>query len=195
MQQPNHLNNQAGEDKLTVFLTATLSSDDLMRELTGKPIQDRKDAILPGYDLVIQNIKQIPAGAQRLVRNSGWGDDFRSYNLTPGEGSIRGYKCIVTRDQWERLKDWDLVDFGWFTEKEVKIITDPETNQEERVLSIVMGEGQDYERKVDGYDFDPFLMPEEDTIKAAQRVRSEYDKRNGINPEGVALASSKELEV
>lgn len=38
----------------TVFLTALLMDDELITTLTGKPAQNREEAILEGYNLVVQ---------------------------------------------------------------------------------------------------------------------------------------------
>ncbi|MCL4418736.1 hypothetical protein M1146_01385 [Patescibacteria group bacterium] len=171
----------AEEKYIDVFLTALLSDDDLIRTLTGQAVQNREDAFLDGYNLVVQRLNQIPESAQKIIRGS-WGDNFESYNLAPGEGSIKGIKCKVTKDQWDRLKDWEFVEFGWFAPREAEV-RDPITGQVRKVMTMVMGEGQEYDRKVDGENFSPFLMPRERTLKIASIARQLYDERISRSPE------------
>ena len=109
------------EEKYTdVFLTALLSDGDLIRTLTGQAVREKEDALLDGYNLVVQRLDKIPESVQKIIRGS-WGDNFESYNLSPGEGSIKGIKCKVTQDQWDRLKDLEFVELGCFVPKEVEI--------------------------------------------------------------------------
>lgn len=170
------------QDLITVFLTALLSDSDLIQTLTGESYRDAEPSILDGYDLVIQKIDQIPETPQRIIRGT-WGEDFESYNLTPGLGSIKGIKCRITEDQWARLDDWEFGEFGWFVPKEVEV-RNPCTGKLERVMTIVMGEGQSFERKVDGFNFSPYLMPREKTLEVAEKARQIYNERYGIIPEG-----------
>lgn len=158
-----------------VFLTALLTDSDLIRILTGKEVQEKEEAVLDGYDLVIQRIDQVPTPAQAIMRES-WGDNFESYNLASGQGSIKGIACKVTEDQWDRLRDWEFEEFGWFVSREVGI-RNPNTGETKRVLTMVMGEGQQYDRKANGLDFAPFLMPKEKTLEVAAKARALYDKR------------------
>lgn len=176
------INDDLHQDSMIVFLTALLSDDELIQTLTGEPVRDKELAVLEGYDLVVQRLDQIPEIPQRIIRGS-WGDGFESYNLTPGSGHIRGIKCKVSQNQWNRLNDWEFGEFGWFVSKEVEI-KNLATGQREKVMTMVMGEGQSFDRKVDGDNFPPYLMPREKTLEVAVKARQLYDERNGIKPEG-----------
>ncbi len=165
-----------------VFLTAPLSNDELITELTGNPVSDREEAILEnGYDLVVQKLDQIPEPARKIIRGA-WGENFESYNLAPGNGPIKGIRCRITEDQWERLADWEFEEFGWFKPTDVEI-RNLVTGKVEKVKTMVMGDGQQFDRKVDGYDFNQFLMPKGKTLEVARIARKFYDERMGLTPE------------
>ncbi len=168
-----------------VFLAALLSNEDLIKNLTGQIVLDGKAALLDGYDLVVQRLDQVPESIQPILRRS-WGDNFESYNVVSGEGTIRGIRCKITQDQWNRLNDWEFGEFGWFVPKEVQI-RDQETGQIEKIVTFVMGEGQAYDRKVDGLNYDPFLMPREKTLEVASKARQLYDERSRLEGKNTAF--------
>ena len=64
---------------ILMFLTALLSDGDLIRTLTGQAVREKEDALLDGYNLVVQRLDKIPES----VQNYSWvmGDNFESYNL------------------------------------------------------------------------------------------------------------------
>lgn len=169
-------------NEITVFLTALLSDDELMETLTGAVVKDKEPAVLEGYDLVVQRLDQVPEIPQKIIRGS-WGDNFESYNLAPGEGRINGIKCKVTQNQWRRLDDWEFGEFGWFVPKEVQV-RNLVTGRSERVMTMVMGEGQEFDRKVDGENFSAYLMPKEKTLEISKIARRLYDERNDTAAEG-----------
>ncbi len=171
----------AEEKLINVFLTGLLTDNELIETLTGKPLKYNEDVVLEGFDLVIQRLNDIPESARDLLKKT-WGDNFESYNLLPGERSIRGIKCQITQDQWNRLDDWELGEFGWFVPQEVEI-KNLGSGQVEKVMTLVMGQGQTYDRKVDGINPPQFLMPRERTLQVASEVKKSYDARLG-NIEG-----------
>lgn len=75
--------------------------------------------------------------------------------------------------------------------KEVEI-TNLRTGEKERVLTMIMGEGQYYDRKVDGQHFNPYLMAREKTLEVARLARRLYDERKGIKAEGTTSRQAKE---
>jgi hypothetical protein len=177
---------------MSFLFSALLSDDELIQTLTGESVRAREAAVLEGYDLVVQRLDQVPEIPQRIIRES-WGDSFESYNLTPGEGHISGIKCKVTKDQWDRLDDWEFGEFGWFVPKEVEI-KNVATGETEKVMTMVMGEGQSFDRKVDGDNFAPYIMPRDKTLEIAVKAKGIYDERNGLKSEGnISLGKEAKL--
>jgi len=130
----------------------------------------------------VQKLGQIPESARKII-NQSWGDDFESYNITKGGGRIKGIKCKITQDQWNRLADWEFEEFGWFVPKEVEI-RNLATGQTERIMTMIMGGEQQYDRKVDGENYEPFLMPKEKTLQIAAMTKRLYDERFNFPQEG-----------
>lgn len=89
------------------------------------------DAALEGYGLAIQRLDQVPdkvvqdAPAPRSARDllkESWDEDFMSYVIFPSpEGRVSGVMWKLTPEERERVRDWELIDFGWYEDVEVSV--------------------------------------------------------------------------
>ena len=155
----------------------------LASELVGRP------GILEGFSLAIQNIDQVPDAVledapapispQALLRES-WDDSFRSYVIRQSkDGRVSGTIWELTQDDRERVRDWELIDFGWYKDAEGDATM--EDGQQIPVVTERLGDNQVFTQDVDGSDYETWLNPVERFETVAAKARQEFDERTASN--------------
>ena len=99
---------------------------------------------------------QVPDLPKRILKDS-WGDDFETYIIKPGEETdeVMGTVWELIPLERELVRDWELVDFGWYNDIEGKAVT--KDGQEVEIQTEGFREGQEVDREVDGKNYKPFL--------------------------------------
>ena len=82
----------------------------------------------------------------------------------------------------ELVRDWELVDFGWYNDIEGKAVT--KDGQEVEIQTEGFREGQEVDREVDGKNYKPFLNRLENFQRVAEKARKEYLERTKMQ-EGI----------
>ena len=152
--------------------------------LVGQP------AALEGYGLAVQRLDQvpnvatpdspIPKSARDLLEES-WKDDFTSYVIFPRtDGQVAGVIWELTPEERERVRDWELIDFGWY--EDTNGMAKTLEGQRVPVITERLGPGQQYDREVDGLHYETWLNDPEKFRIVAEKAALEYDERLG--PEG-----------
>jgi len=137
-------------------------------ELVGHPL------VLDNYALVVQRLDQIPESASTILRGS-WDDDFVSYAAVRQEGSkLSGIAWELTQDELDRMNDWELTEFGWFSVNR-EAVTGPAGNSIEIVIQEIID--QPYDHIVDGATYDTWAISKDRLLAQAERARQEYDER------------------
>jgi len=148
-------------------------------ELVGRP------ATLEGYSLGVQRLDQIPditipkapapISARDLLKES-WDETFTSYVIKQDrEGKVSGTIWELTPDERERIRDWELIDFGWYEDCEGLAKT-PE-GEEIPIITERLGSGQQIDREVDGIHYETWLNDPARFEIVAEKARQEYDER------------------
>ncbi len=148
-------------------------------DLRGTP------AFLSNYGLAIQRLSDVPdtlnegsflpASPRALLRNN-WGENFSSYVIYPRIGSsVFGRIWELTRDEHERMREWELVG-DWYRDAVGKALTVDGTVN---VVTEALGDGQEYGRETYGLDYNPWLQPIEQFDRVAKAVVALYDERMG----------------
>lgn len=165
----------------------------MVAAITGVPQVELKGtpATLGGYKLAVQRLDQVPdlvlqdapvPISPRGVLHANWGDDFASYVIVPHpEGRVAGMVWELTPEQRERIRDWELVDFGWQQSCEAQV-----QDREGRRITVVterLGANEDIDREVDGMHYETWLADPEKFEAIAEQARREYDERMA-GPEG-----------
>lgn len=151
-------------------------------------------AFLEGYDMAVQRLDQVPDSVSptapanispRDLLMESWGEDFLSYVIMPNpEGRVSGVIWELTSDERERMRDWELVDFGWYEDCEGTART--ANGQVILVMSQRLGIQQSVDHIVDGLNYETWLDSPAKFIEVAEKARREYDSRNMIGPEGTS---------
>lgn len=169
----------------------------MMGWITGNTELKGKPAVLKGYRLVVQRLDQIPdeildtapvsySARDMIVAN--WPDSFTSYTIKEDpEGEVHGTLWELTQQDRDLVRDWELIDFGWYKDRRVKVTT--EDGQELEVQTEGIGDGQEYDREVDGTNYETWLNPPVEFERISTKSRGEYFARLGKTPEGVQVSS------
>ncbi len=159
----------------------------MIAAILGRPAKELvgQQAVLEGYRLAIQRLDQVPDTvlpkapapiSPRALLKECWDDDFKSYvALADPEGKILGTIWEMTRDERERVRDWELVDFGWYVDYEGYAVT--AEGARVPIIGERLGDGQTVDHEVDGMDYETWLQDPEKFKIIAEKARREYDER------------------
>lgn len=173
------------EEKILYFGYGANSRIEMLEAITGNHNLVGKPAVLSGFVLCIQRLDQVPNSVvqtspiqispQQLLRES-WPDSFESYIIKPGNESDKVIGTIweLTPEERALVREWELIDFGWYRDLKGKAKT---KNGVVEVETEGLREGQEVDREVDGENYEPFLNSLEDFQKVAERARREYYQR------------------
>jgi hypothetical protein len=166
----------------------------MITAITGKPESELvgHPAVLEGYTLAVQRLDQIPdtispdapirISPQQLLREV-WGEDFESYVIKASpNGKVNGTVWELTEDERERVRDWELLDFGWYHDVEGRVRLDD--GSEIAVVTEALDDYQQIDREVDGMNYETWVIPAQYLEREAVRTRGEYDERILKNSEG-----------
>jgi hypothetical protein len=172
--------------KNTVNFFSYVASDDneMMAAIFGRKNIDHENAVLQDYELCIQTAqnvidKVLPACSlpisPRAILTKKRGPEFELYTIRPKKDkNILGTIWYVTQEEYEYLRNYELIDCGMsediaataITEKGIKIEVQTyglKTN----VDNITKVVEQNYVRKE---------IPSKEKIKSAIRIREEFIK-------------------
>src|SRR3990172_8250986 len=104
----------------------------MMQAITGSGELKGRPATLKGYSFYVQRLDQIldtiaenspaPISPRDLLKES-WPDTFTSYIIKEDpEGEVSGTVWELSPLQRELVRDWELVDFGWYGDIKTEVI-------------------------------------------------------------------------
>lgn len=159
----------------------------MIAAILGKPVEQLvgRPAVLQDYQLGVQGLNQIPDTVMpnapepispRQILKNVWGDGFESYVIEYRPGSkVSGTIWELTPEERERVRDWELLDYGWYEDCEGKAIT--ADGDEIDVVTERIREDQVLGREVDGMNYETWLADPERFEAIAKRSMLEYDER------------------
>jgi hypothetical protein len=174
------------EKKVLYFGYGANSQREMMEAITGNKNLAGQPGVLKGFKLCIQKIDQVPdsvfpgspapVSPKKILKDS-WGEDFETYIIKPGEETdeVTGTIWELTPLERELVRDWELVDFGWYKDMKGKAVT---LDGEDIVVQTEgLREGQEIDREVNDKNYKPFLNRLEDFQRVAEKSRREYLER------------------
>lgn len=176
-------------EKILYFGYGANSRREMMEAITGNPNLVGHLAALKGFTLCVQRFDQVPEVPQKILKDH-WPESFESYTIKPGKESdeVAGAVWELTPLERELVRDWELVELGWYKDMEGKVQT--EEGREIKVVTEGLRDGQAIDREVDGKEYVPFLNRLEDLRKVAEHAREEYLARLQTQ-EGAPLSSGQ----
>lgn len=128
----------------------------------------------------------MPVSPKKILKDS-WPDSFETYIIKQGneKDEVAGTVWELTPQERELVRDWELIDFGWYKDLKGKAIT--LDGREINVQAEGLRENQNIDREVDSRNYTPFLNRLEDFQRVAEKARREYLERikmqEGVPPE------------
>ncbi len=157
--------------------------------ITQRTGWEGKHVVLKDWELRVQPIDKVPdivtenspaPVSPRKILQGSWpneGRDFVSYTIRPAGGKeVHGTLWELTKEERELVRNWELIDFGWYKDAKVKVILDDGTELE--VQTEVLGDGQEIDegRVIDGRDYPNFLNPIEDFRRSTVESYNAYSR-------------------
>ncbi len=187
------------ENKVLYFGYGANSQREMMEAITGNENLVGRTGVLKGFKLCIQKMNQVPDTvfptspvkiSPKKILEDNWGEDFETYIIKPGDitDEVAGTIWELTPRERELVRDWELVDFGWYKDMNGKAIA--QDGQEVLVQTEGIREGQQIDREVDGRDYEPFLNKIEDFQRVAEKARRAYIERQRTK-EGVSVSTKE----
>ena len=172
-------------EKILYFGYGANRDPKMMEWITGNPNLKARPGVLKGYNLCVQRLDQVPdtvaetapvPSTPRKILEDNWPSTFTSYIIREDpEGEVTGTIWELTPQERELVRDWELIDFGWYRDLRVKVIT--EDGQELEVQTEGLRDGQKFEKEVDGTNYETWLNPPLEFKKIATKSREEYTQR------------------
>lgn len=165
----------------------------MMAAITGNSDLVGHSAILEGFTLCVQKFDQVPnvvsptspapVSPKQILKDAGWNPDtFESYIIKPDEkGRILGMIWELTSQERELVREWELVDFGWYKDIATSVRTPDGIVQ---VQTEGLREEQSVDREIDGIRYKSWLQSPEDFERVAEKSRREYFERIALTKEG-----------
>lgn len=107
--------------KVLFFGYGANRSSNKLRTLLNRDLGDSVGAVIEGYCLGIQTLKQIPEEISTTLKSI-YGEDFKAYTLKKGRGMVTGSLWEITTDEIETIKNWEFVG-PWREMIEVEVIS------------------------------------------------------------------------
>lgn len=149
----------------------------MISAILGKPASNLMGtpAVLQDYELAVQRLDQVPSPAQERLQRS-WDKNFESYVIRPRlGGQVLGTIWELTTEERDRIRHWELIDFGWYEDCKAKAITT--SGKKITVISERLGPGQSIDRTVDGLNYPTWLNEVEKFETIANQDRKEYSRK------------------
>ncbi|MBI2613612.1 MAG: hypothetical protein HYW62_02475 [Candidatus Levybacteria bacterium] len=165
--------------KILYFGYGANSQREMMEAITGNKNLVGQPGVLRGFKLCVQRMDQVPDLPKKILKES-WPDSFETYIIKPGKETdeVAGTVWELTPLERELVKDWELVDFGWYKDIRGKVVM--QDGKEVDVQTEGFREGQEVDREVNGRNYKPFLNRLKDFQRVAEKARKEYLERMAV---------------
>lgn len=174
------------ENIIKYFSCVTNSNIDMLAAIFGRRNLLHEKATLQGYELCIQTINEIrdvvPKNSPlkispREIIKRGFGPSFNLYVLRANpESNLRGTIWYVSPQEYEFLRDWELIDMGMQDDIiDAIAITDKGESIYVRTHGLVKNPKK--VAKVVDINYGTFIAPKKSMLKNARRARREFIER------------------
>lgn len=165
----------------------------MMVEITGNQHLIGVPATLLGYQLCVQKLSQVPntqierPGMMPLVSPRQvlipiWPEGFESYTIirtNTWHVTVAGMVWWLTPFERELVREWEMIDYGWYEEMRGYAIVEGQSNFQQVVTEGLRG--RRYDRIVNGTCYPPLLNRWRDFKRNAKQTREEFLDRIALH--------------
>jgi len=154
--------------------------EEMMSAIFGRKNIRHEEATLQGYELCIQTAKDIIneilptcnlSQSPREILTEKRGPNFELYTIRPNPNkNIRGVIWYVSNEEYEHLREYELIDCGMSEDIVAKAIT--ENGKTITVSTYGLDKNVNNITKVIDEDYKRPEIPKEEKIKTATQIRS-----------------------
>lgn len=94
--------------KILFFGYGANRSRNKLRTLLNRDPGENVGAVVEGYCLGIQTLKQIPEEIKGTLKSI-YGENFKAYTLKKGRGIVSGSLWEISTEEIEVIKNWEFV--------------------------------------------------------------------------------------
>lgn len=168
-------------NKNIIFFSYVKGDDkELMAAIFGRQNIHHENAILQGYELCIQTAKDITgeilptctfSKSPRQILTEKRGPNFELYTIRPNPNkNIRGVIWYVNNEEYEHLREYELIDCGMSEDIVAKAITDK--GETIKVRTYGLDKNIDSITKVVDEDYVRPEISKKEKIKTATQMRN-----------------------
>ena len=146
-----------------------------LAQVIGHDPGEEVGAVLNGYILVYQSLKQIPENLRKFLQDV-FGNDFKAYSIKKGNGLVSGVIWELEEKDLKTLKEWVFVG-DWREMAEVVVTSSG--GKEVTALTDKARDSQQFEKVIDGVDYEEFnnsRIPKIDYTKQEQYTQEQISK-------------------
>lgn len=168
------------------FGYGTNRDHDMMAAMIGRDHIWGVKATLPGYELAIQSLERIPdkilptapvPRSPREIMKTALGEKAELYIIRPNpKGVTHGTVWQLTSEEYEMVRDWELLDFGM----QEDLAGEARTESGDNIHVQTHGSkdpGLPVDRVVEGKDYEDYIVPRQAILETARRVHREFMER------------------
>ena len=175
---------------ISYFGYGTNRDRDMMAAMIGRNNLSGTKGIIFDYELAIQNLEHIPdkilstapaPRSPREIMKTALGDNAKLYIIRPKSGAItHGTIWQITPEEYEMVRDWELLDFGM--QEDMKVLG--QTEADEKLTVQTHGSNNpnlSIDIAIDGNDYEDYVVPKEKILETARRVNKEFRERAAMS--------------
>jgi len=176
---------------IAYFGYGTNRDHDMMAAMVGRGNLEGVKGTLSGYELVIQDLEDITnqvspiapvPRSPREIMATALGDSAKLYIIRPSPSAVTyGTIWQISEDEYEMVRDWELLDFGMQEDIKVQVRTEsgsPVEAQTHGSNDAMLSAGE----VVVDENYENYLVPREVILETAKRVHQEFlDRQTQVN--------------
>ena len=165
--------------KLQFFGYGAYRSREKVTQIIGRDPGPGIGAILEGFSLYIQTLKQIPNPPRDLLREV-YGSTFQAYTLRNEAGEVQGMLWEIEPEEFNKIKQWEFI--GIWREL-VKVTIKTSDNLTLKVFTEKSPDIHPVAERADGLNYKEFNLIR--IQKAPPQFKKDYDRYTKIQIEAI----------
>lgn len=171
---------------ISYFGYGTNRDHDMMAAMVGRDKLSGVKGIIFDYELVVQDLEHISdkvlstapvPRSPREIMKTALGDNAKLYIIRPKPGAITyGMIWQLTPEEYEMVKDWELIDFGM--QEDINVSAQTENGEKITVRTHGLNDPDlPMSTAIEGKNYQDYVVPKEKILETARQVNKEFRER------------------